>query len=311
MVNHIHVAYRNIVNNDIVMLQHRVPGHWNSIWNLKLPPKVKNFIWRVCRNCLPTRMRLITKGVNCPTSCAICDICDEDAKHLFFECCKSVVCWQQVGLWHTIQQVRLPTSSCADMIFTLLKHLDIPQQQFWKNAQDVRNRNTNRNTHGVIDTWEKPSPGRFKCNVDASFSTTLNKVGFGACIRDAEGNFVIARTAWTTPLLDVDMGEAMGLLAALKWVKELNMVHMDFETDSKVVADSIYGKEGVSDFMAIINDCRHLLSTDLVNSDVKFIRRQVNGVAHSLAKEALHHASLHIHLNIPHCISSLINNEKL
>lgn len=124
-------AYRNIVNNDIVMLQHRVPGHWNSIWNLKLPPKVKNFIWRVCRNCLPTRMRLITKGVNCPTSCAICDICDEDAKHLFFECCKSVVCWQQVGLWHTIQQVRLPTSSCADMIFTLLKHLDIPQQQLF------------------------------------------------------------------------------------------------------------------------------------------------------------------------------------
>ena len=60
------------------------------------------------------------------------------------------------------------------------------------------------------------------------------------------------------------------------------MVHMDFETDSKVVADSIYGNEGVSDFMTIINDCRHLLSTDLVNSDVKFIRRQANGVAHSL-----------------------------
>jgi len=152
----------------------------------------------------------------------------------------------------------------------------------WKNAQEVRNQNTNRNSHNVIDTWKKPSPGRFKCNVDASFPTTLNKVCFGPCIRDAEGNFVIARTAWTTPLLDVDMGEAMGLLAALQWVKVLNMVHMDFETDSKVVADSIYGNEGVSDFMTIINDCRHLLSTDLVNSDVKFIRRQANGVAHSL-----------------------------
>ena len=103
----------------------------------------------------------------------------------------------------------------------------------------------------------------------------------------------------------------MGLLAALQWVKELNTVHMDFLTDSKVAADSIYGKEGISDFMAIINDCRHLLYTDLVNSDVKFIRRQVNGVAHSLVKEALHHTSLHIHLNIPHCISTLINNEKL
>lgn len=33
------------------------------------------------------------------------------------------------------------------------------------------------------------------------------------------------------PLLDVDMREVMGLLAALQWVKELDMVHMDFETD--------------------------------------------------------------------------------
>ncbi|XP_024634419.1 uncharacterized protein [Medicago truncatula] len=187
------------------------------------------------------RVRIpLYKGVNCPTSFAICDICDEDAKHLFFECSKSVVCWQQVGLWHTIQQVRLPTSSCADIpqqqlfaviLWSLWKHrnnkvwnnvTETAQQtgeramnflSSWKNAQDVRNQNTNRNTHGVIDSWEKPSPGRFKCNVDASFSTTLNKVGFGACIRDAEGNFVIARTAWTTLLLDVNMGEAMGLLA--------------------------------------------------------------------------------------------------
>jgi hypothetical protein len=74
----------------------------------------------------------------------------------------------------------------------------------------------------------------------------------------------------------------------MQWVKELNMVHMDFETDSKIVADNIYGKDGVSDFMATINDCRHLLSTDLVNSDVSFIRRQANDDAHSLVKEALY-----------------------
>jgi len=161
----------------------------------------------------------------------------------------------------------------------------------WKNAQEVRNQSNNRSSRVVIENWNKSSLGRFKCNVDASFSTSLNRVGFRACIRDAKGNFVIARTAWATPLLDVDMGEAMGLLAAMQWVKELNMVHMDFETDSKIVADSIYGKDSVSDFMAIINDCRHMLGTDLVNSNVSFIRRQANGAAHSLAKEALHNAN--------------------
>jgi len=51
--------------------------------------------------------------------------------------------------------------------------------------------------------------------------------------------------------------------------------------------------------------------TDLANSDLKFIRRQANSVAHNLAREALNHASFYYHLNILHCIHTLINNEKL
>jgi hypothetical protein len=81
--------------------------------------------------------------------------------------------------------------------------------------------------------------------------------------------------------------------------------------DSKVVADSIYKGDDVSDFMALIPYCRHLLMTDLANSDVKFIMKQVNSVAHSLAREALNHVSFQVHHNIPHFITALINNEKL
>jgi len=82
------------------------------------------------------------------------------------------------------------------------------------------------------------------------------------------------------------MGEAIGLSDAMQWAKEPNLVHMNFETDSKAMADNIYGKEDVSDFMTIIDDCKHLLNTDLANSYVKFIMRQVGGVVYSLAKKA-------------------------
>jgi len=51
---------------------------------------------------------------------------------------------------------------------------------------------------------------------------------------------VAGRTTWLTPSLDVDMGEALGLLHVMQWLNELNLVNMDFETDSKVVAHSIY-----------------------------------------------------------------------
>ena len=85
-------AYRDILNNDTALNQHCVTGSWNSIWNLKLPPKVKNFMWRACRNCLPTRVKLQSRGVQCPLDCAVCAGPHEDSSHLFFDCGKSIIC---------------------------------------------------------------------------------------------------------------------------------------------------------------------------------------------------------------------------
>ena len=61
----------------------------------------------------------------------------------------------------------------------------------------------------------------FKCNVDASFSHAQNWVGISMCIRDDESCFVLAKTEWMTPLLNVDLGEALGLLSAMYWVHDL------------------------------------------------------------------------------------------
>jgi len=162
----------------------------------------------------------------------------------------------------------------------------------------------------LIEKWTKPSLDRYKCNVDASFSEPLDMVGIGICIRDEEGAFVLAWTEWFSPITDVDIGEALGLLKALEWVRDLHKWNMDFEVDSKTMADNIYrSHESVSEFSEITNNYAHLLCTDLMNSDVKFIRRQANKVAHSLAKSALLEASFRIHYNIPSCIENILINE--
>jgi len=126
------------------------------------------------------------------------------------------------------------------------------------------------------------TPERYKCNVDAFFSDSFDRVGIGICIRDEEGAFVVARTEWFSPMLGVDVGEALGLLKAMEWVRDLHLWNMDFEVDSKTVVDIVYGRnEGVSKFSEITNSCTRLLCTDLMNSHVKFVRRQANEVAHS------------------------------
>jgi hypothetical protein len=67
-------AYRmcieEIINNDHL----RKPGYWSGIWRLKVPPKVKSLVWRICRDCFPTRVKLRSRGVNCPSDCVMCEV---------------------------------------------------------------------------------------------------------------------------------------------------------------------------------------------------------------------------------------------
>jgi ribonuclease HI len=104
--------------------------------------------------------------------------------------------------------------------------------------------------------------------------------------------------------------EAIGLLKATEWARDLRLLNMDFEIDSKTVVDNIDGKQiGVSNFSVIISNRVHLLCTYLINSNVSFIRRQANEVAHNLAKAALLKASFRIHSNTPSYIEFSIINE--
>jgi hypothetical protein len=48
--------------------------------------------------------------------------------------------------------------------------------------------------------------GRFKCNIDASFASHLNKVGIRISICDELGQFVLSKTKWIALLGRVDVG---------------------------------------------------------------------------------------------------------
>jgi len=77
--------------------------------------------------------------------------------------------------------------------------------------------------------------------------------------------------------VDVDAREALGLRTALQWVRDLELHDVDFEMDSQTVVDSVYGKRNMnSEFGAIVTDCCHLLTSDLITFQVRFIRRQAN-----------------------------------
>ena len=150
--------------------------------------------------------------------------------------------------------------------------------------------------------------------MDASFSESMNCVGYGLRIRDEEGDFIKAKTLWSNPVCSSDVGEAMGLYHAIQWIRELQLSNVDFEMDANKVVDYFNkgkGRNDISEFGTIMDECRKNCNNYFENSKVEFSRRQANVVAHTLAREATSLASPHIFDNVPSCNLTLIFNEKL
>jgi len=171
---------------------------------------------------------------------------------------------------------------------------------------------TTSTSHQHRIKWQPPVAERYKCNIDATFSSQVIRTGIGICVRDAEGTFVLAKTVTYPCNVLVDVGEALGLHTALQWLSDMQIDNVDFETDSKLTVDAFLStRNDLSEIGCIISSCRSLFSTFFSNSRVEFVRRQANVFAHALAREAMSLASPTVYFEIPNCIETLIINEML
>lgn len=59
---------------------------WKSIWNAKVMLKIKNFIWRLVSDALPTKANLAKRGLGESSCCPICYCERETAEHIFLGC---------------------------------------------------------------------------------------------------------------------------------------------------------------------------------------------------------------------------------
>nr|GEU97638.1 RNA-directed DNA polymerase, eukaryota [Tanacetum cinerariifolium] len=65
-----------------------------------IPIKVNVFSWRARRDCLPTRVQLIRRGVPLEsTNCPLCRSCEEDIHHVLFRCDVAWTVFRRVCHW--------------------------------------------------------------------------------------------------------------------------------------------------------------------------------------------------------------------
>lgn len=59
---------------------------WNVIWKAPVPNKIRDFLWRLARNILPSRCNLKKKGIQLDTIFPLCNDGDDNAHHLVMHC---------------------------------------------------------------------------------------------------------------------------------------------------------------------------------------------------------------------------------
>lgn len=292
---------------------------WSRIWRLTIPHKVNIFIWRFCRNNIPVRTRLQSKGVSLPLTCPVCDTGMESMIHLFFECPFAVSCWQSVGLRHGLSEdqsvsewmLQKTTSANHNEVTPLC--LVLWGIWFWRNKKVWHDHSMNpviamentfrtikewRDAHrkgtvgsaGIkardssVQKWHPPESGGLKLNVDASFFPGQESFSIGMVIRNQEGMFVGGKCICLPRPATVMEAECIGIREALSWIMEMPGSKVMIETDSLMAARAMNGKtEYLLEVGHVIDHCRMMLS-DLPCASLCHVRKQANRVAHSLAR---------------------------
>ena len=70
---------------------------WKLIWNLNCPNKVKHFMWRACKNILPTKCKLRARGIGVEVSCDLCGG-EENSGHILWSCKAAKEVWRATSL---------------------------------------------------------------------------------------------------------------------------------------------------------------------------------------------------------------------
>ena len=339
-------GYRLAVNLMRLNEDFGVAGNWHKLWHLQIPPKVRNFLWRAGRDCLPTRSKLQSRGIPVPLCCLMCNRDVENSWHLFFTCSFAQNCWSEAHLWNAVELCLTDSERFGECLFRImasLNHSDLgkfymvlwniwrqrikkvwncncatPRQTVfsamkflydWVQAKLLTDGAVNGNqVENRATKWQKPHPSFLKCNVDAAFLSSYQRTGVGMILRDEAGQFVACATTVLHRLHEVREGEAIGLKEALSWVKGLGYQKVMFELDAKSVVDAVNFDLCRTDVSEFGSIIQQCIYMldQAQNFHVCYVWRQANKIAHVLARASYSYASPTVWYEPPDCIGALL-----
>nr|GMC69537.1 uncharacterized protein LOC109164833 [Ipomoea batatas] len=254
---------------------------WANLWKLKVPPKVKSFMWQACSSCLPTTDLLRIKKISYSGVPSIGEWLTNNMKQFDkHSCCLMLtICWyiwfaRNDMVWNNINH------SPSSIVARAKTHLSE-----WS-SMHARDEFAPLQHSASIIKWKNPPPGRLKLNVDAAVNKARGRMGFGWILRDDQGSFVAAVSTPWYGLFSVKEAKAIAVREALSWLKTNHISQCDVETDALQITQSLSSPLFYSHFDLILLDVKDLLSS-IHDVSIFHVKRSANRIAHLLAWESL------------------------
>ena len=156
--------------------------------------------------------------------------------------------------------------------------------------------------------WNPPAEGRYKVNYDDAIFSTTNDAGLGVIIRNARGE-VMGSLCQRVPFPhSVEAVEAAATRCAIQFAKDLGIMEIDLEGDSKTVVDALLLHGPCTTIYGHLIEDIKWIARGLCSVHFKHVKRDGNILAHLLAKRSRLNESLEIWLESvpPELVSKLV-----
>ena len=208
---------------------------WKTIWNLNIPQKIKLFAWKACRNIPASKENLAKRKI---TPDGVCELCgrEESIGHILWLCDHAMEVWNsskfafpfEFSAKGTFLDVVECLQRCEHHRPGLLEQFTSVCWGIWKNWNDLRMggkgkagrtilrnamllvvdyhvANAPKTEHLLVPTgsvsWQPPSNGLYKVNIDGAVFSKRKHAGAGVVIRDGGGEVIGALSKrWGFPL---------------------------------------------------------------------------------------------------------------
>uniref|UniRef100_A0A803PV25 Reverse transcriptase domain-containing protein n=1 Tax=Cannabis sativa TaxID=3483 RepID=A0A803PV25_CANSA len=292
---------------------------WRQLWKLKIPPKVKHFVWKMAHSWIPTNSALAHRKVQIEPYCTRCSSgAYENVFHALWSCRVNCDVWKISGFSSKIKRqgkedvlafLMRMSSSLAKEDF---EYFLVLTWNLWyirnsvnhgghkpvaaaivewcsKFLAEFRDSNVSQKAGAAraAARWVAPVRGSYTINVDAGVKVGEGLASVSSVMRDHEGRVKVAAVRVVEKELSPLHAELTAIADGIKAGLQQKLPSFHVETDCLQAVNLVLKDDGgCRDVDGLVTQIRCLLQDVRVHG-ISFVYREANQFAHVLANEAL------------------------